>query len=130
VAVETHLDADPVVEGDFGQLRQAFVNIALNAADAMPGGGRLTVRLRPVASGAEVELADTGTGIAAEHLPHIFEPFFSTKEKGTGLGLSVVYGIVQRHGGTIDVDSTLGAGTRMRVRLPGVGTEAVAASSG
>jgi two-component system NtrC family sensor kinase len=130
VAVEAHLDADPVVEGDFGQLRQAFVNIALNAADAMPGGGRLTVRLRPVASGAEVELADTGTGIAAEHLPHIFEPFFSTKEKGTGLGLSVVYGIVQRHGGTIDVDSTLGAGTRMRVRLPGVGTEAVAASSG
>src|SRR5262249_61091030 len=92
VALETHLDGDPVVEGDFGQLRQAFVNVALNAADAMPGGGRLTVRMRAVPSGAEVDLSDTGSGIAAEHLPHIFEPFFSTKDKGTGLGLSVVYG--------------------------------------
>ena len=110
----------PAVQADFGQLRQAFVNVALNACDAMPGGGRLTVVLRADGGSVEVEFQDTGIGIAAPDLPHIFEPFFTTKEKGTGLGLAVVYGIVERHGGTIEVESEVGAGTRIRMRLPGV----------
>jgi two-component system NtrC family sensor kinase len=118
VTVETHLDGMPAVEGDFGQLRQAFVNVALNAADAMPGGGRLDVALRAVDGAVEVAFQDTGIGIPAADLPHIFEPFFSTKAKGTGLGLAVVYGIVQRHAGTIQVESQVGSGTRIRVRLP------------
>ncbi len=112
----------PLVEGDAGQLRQAFVNIALNACDAMPTGGTLTVRLaaRADPAGGEqvvVEFVDTGTGIAPEHLPKVFDPFFTTKQKGTGLGLSVVYGIVERHGGRLEIESVPGRGTTVRIRL-------------
>lgn len=112
----------PPVEGDPGQLRQAFVNIALNACDAMPAGGTLTVRLRALPAdggGAEVvvEFTDTGTGIAPEHLSKVFDPFFTTKQKGTGLGLSVVYGIVDRHGGKLEIDSEPGRGATVRIRL-------------
>jgi two-component system NtrC family sensor kinase len=66
----------------------------------------------------EVSVRDTGPGIAPEHLSHILDPFFTTKEKGTGLGLSVVYGIIDRHGGTIDIESQVGQGTTVHVRLP------------
>ncbi len=121
VIVRDYRDVPPV-EGDPGQLRQAFVNIALNACDAMPAGGTLTVRLRALPAdggGADVavEFADTGTGIAPEHLSKVFDPFFTTKQKGTGLGLSVVYGIVDRHGGKLEIDSEPGRGTTVRIRL-------------
>jgi len=120
VAVEKRLAAVPPVQGDFGQLRQAFVNVILNACDAMGAGGRLTVTARTVGESGPVELTfeDTGMGIPSEHLARIFDPFFSTKEKGTGLGLSVVYGIVERHGGRMDVRSEVGKGTSLRIRLP------------
>jgi two-component system NtrC family sensor kinase len=110
------------VRADFGQLRQAIVNVILNGCEAMQKGGRLTVATGRSADGQAVEVAigDTGPGIAPEHLPHIFDPFFSTKEKGTGLGLSVVYGIIQRHGGTVLVKSEVGKGTTFTIRLPAV----------
>ena len=112
----------PPVEVDFGQIRQAFVNIAMNAIEAMPGGGRLVVSTRavPEKDVAEVAFADTGRGIPPETMKHIFDPFFTTKEKGTGLGLSVVYGIVERHRGQLSVESEPGKGTRFVVRLPAV----------
>ncbi len=130
----------PAVRADFGQLRQAFVNILMNACEAMPGGGTLRVLTREVAlpetakSGtlsatgkpeaptrfAEVVIADTGQGIPQEHLSKIFDPFFTTKEHGTGLGLSVVYGIVEKHGGKIAVESQVGRGTTVTLRFPAV----------
>ncbi len=128
----------PTVQADFGQLRQAFVNILLNACEAMPKGGTLHVVTREVSlptagrdgplsptgkSGpptrfAEVAISDTGQGIPPEHFSKIFDPFFTTKEKGTGLGLSVVYGIVEKHGGKILVDSRVGQGTTVTLRFP------------
>jgi len=120
IEVERDLVAVPEVVADFGQLRQAFLNIAFNACEAMGESGRLRVATRPADSGdaVEVVIADTGPGIPAERLEKIFDPFFTTKEKGTGLGLSVVYGIVSRHGGTIAVDSEVGRGTAFTIRLP------------
>jgi two-component system, NtrC family, sensor kinase len=119
VKIERRFAPVPAVRGDEGQLRQAFVNIALNACDAMTGGGVLTVEIRSDGNGENVvvEFTDTGPGIPSEHLAKIFEPFFTTKQKGTGLGLSVVYGIVERHGGKLDVDSQTGRGTTVRIRL-------------
>jgi two-component system NtrC family sensor kinase len=108
----------PPVLADFGQLRQAFLNVAMNACEAMGRGGRLRVETRAVAGGVEVAFADSGPGIPPERLRKIFDPFFTTKEKGTGLGLSVVYGIVERHGGTVGVESRLGEGTTFTLRLP------------
>jgi two-component system NtrC family sensor kinase len=128
----------PTVRADFGQLRQAFVNVLMNACEAMPGGGRLRVVTRevelpgdgtgqtlsptgktgPPVRSVEVAISDTGQGIAPDHLSKIFDPFFTTKEKGTGLGLSVVYGIVEKHGGRISVDSRVGHGTRVTLRFP------------
>jgi len=120
IALEKRLGALPPVRADFGQLRQAFVNIALNACEAMGKGGTLTVasRFLPEEGMAETEFADTGVGIPQEHLAKVFDPFFTTKEKGTGLGLSVVYGIVDRHGGRIEVKSQVGKGASVVVRLP------------
>jgi len=110
----------PPVEADFGQLRQAFVNVAMNAIEAMPGGGRLIVTTRTVPEDGAVEVvfADTGRGIPPEIVQRIFDPFFTTKEKGTGLGLSVVYGIVERHKGRVAVESEPGKGTRFVISLP------------
>ena len=108
------------VDGDFGQLRQAFVNVIMNACEAMSRGGALAIDVAPAEGGRWVEVAftDTGPGIAPEHLSKIFDPFFTTKEKGTGLGLSVVYGIIERHGGKIEIQSQVGKGTRVAIRLP------------
>ena len=119
IELERDLEPVPEVVADFGQLRQAFVNIAFNACEAMGNSGRLRVVTRPADGGAvEVVIEDTGPGIPPERLSKIFDPFFTTKEKGTGLGLSVVYGIVERHGGTIAVDSEVGRGTAFTIRLP------------
>ncbi len=119
----TRLAPVPPVHADFGELRQAFVNLAMNAMEAMVQGGRLTVTLRASGDGQVVEvlIADSGPGIPEELRTKIFDPFFTTKEKGTGLGLSVVYGIVQRHGGQLLLESEVGRGTTFTLRLPSVG---------
>jgi signal transduction histidine kinase len=111
------------VRGDRERLQQVFLNLFLNAADAMPDGGVLEVTLAPHGDGKRevaVEVADTGCGIAPNDLEHVFDPFFTTKTagEGNGLGLSVVRSIVTEHGGTIDVESRAGQGTRFRVVLP------------
>ncbi|MGD8453604.1 MAG: ATP-binding protein [Phycisphaerae bacterium] len=112
------------------QLQQVILNLAINARDAMPGGGRLSFSVfgeeRPGEGGAEptplvgLRVADTGTGIAPELLPRLFDPFFTTKPRGqgTGLGLSIVHGIVEDHGGTVDIASEPGRGATFTVRLP------------
>ncbi len=132
------LDGDDRVVCDADQLQQALVALLVNATEAMPGGGTLTVRADGDADRVRIRVADTGIGIAPELIPRIFEPFFSTKEGGTGvgLGLAVVYGIVQRHGGTIEVDSEVGRGTtftvvlRRRQQAEGAASGGVAAAAG
>ena len=120
VVLEKRLAPVPLVDGDFGQLRQAFVNVMMNACEAMARGGRLTIETAVVDDGRWVEIAfqDSGPGIPPDHLSKIFDPFFTTKEKGTGLGLSVVYGIIERHGGKIELTTEVGKGTRVMLRLP------------
>jgi two-component system NtrC family sensor kinase len=120
VTIERQVAALPRLQADYGQLRQAFVNIILNACEAMPQGGTVRITGSAVDRGAfvEVAIADSGAGIPPDKLAKIFDPFFTTKEKGTGLGLSVVYGIVERHGGTITATSDVGKGTTFIIRLP------------
>jgi two-component system NtrC family sensor kinase len=116
------LAADSRIVADAGQLEQAVVALLVNAVEAMSGSdrrnGELTVRLCGSDGEVRIEIGDTGPGIPPDAMSHIFEPFFSTKANGVGLGLAVVYGIVQRHGGQIEVESKAGEGTRFRVRLP------------
>lgn len=118
------LAGDSVIVADAGQIEQALVALLVNAVEAMGTNSEcraeITVRLSGSANNVEIVVADTGVGIDPDVLPHIFEPFFSTKgsESGVGLGLAVVYGIVRRHGGTIHVNSTPGRGTAFRLRLP------------
>ena len=108
------------VEADRGQIQQVITNLAINARDAMPDGGALTIRVGRADGEAILEVADTGHGMDEEVRAHLFEPFFTTKEKhkGSGLGLSVVHGIVEQHGGRIEVDSAPGRGARFRVIFP------------
>jgi signal transduction histidine kinase len=110
----------PTVEVDVSRIKQVFLNIINNAVYVMPNGGTLTVRTKADHRGVRVELEDTGPGIAPEHRDRIFDPFFTTKPEvsGTGLGLSVSLGIVQSHGGTIEVLSEVGKGTTFTVVLP------------
>ena len=138
VKVVRDLAPVPPIRADFGQLRQAVVTVLINACDAMAKGGELHLIVRQVgadASGenepsgpgryAEISIVDQGEGIPAEHLSRIFDPFFSTKKKGTGLGLSVAYGILEKHGGKILVDSRVGEGTTVTLRLPAAGARDV-----
>jgi two-component system NtrC family sensor kinase len=125
IEVENLLGNDlPSITADPDRLEQVFVNLLNNAADAMPEGGKVRVEIARMRAGRGswlvVSIADTGSGIAEEHLKSIFDPFFTTKPtgKGTGLGLSVSYGIVRDHGGNIDVESRVGQGTIFRLRLP------------
>jgi PAS domain S-box-containing protein len=123
--IQTNTDLDfkiPLIHGDFNQLQQAVINLLFNAIDAMPDGGTLVLAsaFDPKTNAVEIRVADTGCGIPKENLPHIFEPFFTTKTegKGLGLGLSTVFGIVDRHKGTIAVRSEVGQGTTFTIRLP------------
>jgi PAS domain S-box-containing protein len=134
IAVVTNLSTESVnVSGDDGQIQQAILNLFLNARDAMPDGGTLTVTTGVTVADAHtssrfssikpgpfvvIRITDTGYGIEEEVQNRIFEPFFTTKESGTGLGLSVVYGVVQNHGGFIDLESEVGHGTTFSVYLP------------
>jgi two-component system, NtrC family, sensor kinase len=114
----------PVVRGIEYKLQQVFLNLFLNARDAMPKGGWLTIATRAGGPGCEetatIEVGDTGSGIPSDYLSRIYDPFFTTKEigKGTGLGLSITYGIIQEHGGNIACDSSAGQGTRFTLTLP------------
>jgi two-component system NtrC family sensor kinase len=112
----------PAVRGSANKLQQVFLNLFLNARDAMPGGGMLEVRTTAHNGSVEVEVVDTGAGIPREHIHRIFDPFFTTKAsgRGTGLGLSVSYGIIKEHAGKIDVRSTPGKGTSFHVEFPAV----------
>jgi two-component system sensor histidine kinase PilS (NtrC family) len=100
------------------QLRQAIWNLCLNAMEAMPDGGELRVTAVATPEALHVDIADTGDGIPRAELHHVFEPFYSTKSGGTGLGLSLVHRIVQDHGGTVEVESTPGAGSTFSLRIP------------
>jgi two-component system NtrC family sensor kinase len=119
VSLDLGLGLRPV-HGNAGKLQQVFLNLFLNARDAMGAGGTLDVRSWPENGGVRIEVADTGQGIAPEHLHRIYDPFFTTKaaRKGTGLGLSVTYGIIQEHGGSIEVSNRPGGGAIFRLELP------------
>jgi len=119
VKIVVECDKVPAILGSATELREVFTNLILNAADAMPQGGTLT--LRSFRSGSEIhaEVEDTGVGMTEEIRRHLFDPFFTTKgNSGTGLGMSVAYGIVSRHGGTIQVNTSLGKGTRFTLTFP------------
>ena len=122
VAVDLGLaDNLPVIRGNSSKLQQVFLNLFLNARDAMSAGGSLRVRSWAEGAVVHVEVRDSGQGIPPEHVARIYDPFFTTKgaKKGTGLGLSITYGIVQEHKGTIEVDSEIGKGTSFRLIFPG-----------
>lgn len=108
------------------QITQVFLNLVLNAIDAMPDGGVLDVSVARTAMppGLSVTFADRGVGIAAEALPHVFEPFYTTKPEGMGLGLYISQDIVRGHGGHIQVESQVGYGTRFAIWLPAQGSPA------
>jgi PAS domain S-box-containing protein len=125
IDVDLHLAEElPSINGNPGKLQQVFLNLLLNAKDAMPDGGRL--RVATLSNGhVEAMVADSGSGIAPEHLKRIYDPFFTTKttpkpgdRRGTGLGLSVSYGIIQEHAGKIHVESAIGTGTTFHLEFP------------
>jgi two-component system NtrC family sensor kinase len=121
--IQVSLSAAPhlvPVHGSRDKLKQVFLNLILNARDAMPGGGTLSLRVDQQSSGVRISVSDTGIGIPPEHLPRIFDAFFTTKKEvsGVGLGLSVTYGIVQQHNGTLRVESAVGRGTTFTIELP------------
>ena len=115
----------PEITADPGQLNQLLVNLVVNALQSMPGTGKITVQTRFSDHNVYLIVKDTGTGMSKEVLDKIFVPFFTTKDvgHGTGLGLPVVYGIVTAHGGTIDVKSEPGCGTRFEIQLPAIESE-------
>jgi signal transduction histidine kinase len=108
----------PNINGDAGMLRQAFLNLAINACQAMPSGGSLRLVCAAARKQVEIRFEDTGVGIPPENLQKIFDLYFTTKDHGTGIGLSMVYRIVQLHDGEIEVRSTPGRGTTFRILLP------------
>ncbi len=141
--LEVEVEGECTVLADATSLQQALTNLAVNARDAMPNGGKLTLSMQsvrvnenepPSVTGLkagqwfEISVADSGEGIAPENLPHIFDPFFTTKDvgKGTGLGLAQVYGIVQQHQGVVTAQSEVGIGTRFTLYLPALAGELLA----
>lgn len=123
IGIERKLDPDlPDIYVDINQIKSVINNLAVNAADAMPNGGSLTITTSttPDRKYVHLRITDTGVGISEENLLKVFDPFFTTKEigKGTGLGLSVTYGIIKRHNGLINIKSQVGVGTRIDVHLP------------
>jgi two-component system NtrC family sensor kinase len=126
IRVSRQLDPTlPIITADKNQVLQVFINLLVNAADAIGGeGGEISLSARPLVSDGEVgqvevKVADNGCGIPRDAVSRVFEPFYSTKEhEGTGLGLSVVWGIIDRHGGKIDIDSEVDRGTTVTLRFP------------
>ena len=131
VKVRRELCSSPaLVAGVEHKLQQVFLNLFLNARDAMPKGGWLSVKTDVEDGHVMAEIGDTGSGIPSEHLSRIYDPFFTTTAigRGTGLGLSITYGIVREHEGTLTCQSAVGQGTRFTVTLPK--SEAATRSSG
>lgn len=125
IIVRTELEPDlPLITAHMDQLRQVFLNLVLNACDAMTDGGCLSLRTQALPPTSDqlgaivIRVADTGMGIPAEHIPHIFEPFYTTKPQGTGLGLAISAHIVTQHAGQITVESTVNLGTTFTITLP------------
>jgi len=121
VTIENRLSEKiPIVAVDKGQIQQCVINLVLNAVEATPPGGRVTVETRSAVDGQAIEISvsDTGQGISKEDLGRIFDPFFTTKETGNGLGLALTHGIVEQHGGTVDIESEMDKGTTFAIRLP------------
>jgi signal transduction histidine kinase len=120
VAIRTEVQDTPLLKIDPDQIQQVFLNLILNARDAMPDGGDLDISIKQSDGLVEVRFADTGHGIDAEVRDTVFDPFFSTKgpTKGTGLGLSICYSIIKDHGGTIEIDSEKDKGTRFIIKMP------------
>jgi signal transduction histidine kinase len=118
--IRRYADTLPLAPGNAPKLQQVFMNLIMNARDAMSQGGQLEISTEANDDFVIICFRDTGMGIAPEHLPKIYDPFFTTKQigKGTGLGLAVSYGIVQDHGGQIKVESKAGAGTVFQITLP------------
>ena len=121
--IEVKRELEPSLPSTFADpdlLKQVFLNIILNGAQAMEGEGVLTLKSQALNDGKElqIQIIDTGKGIAKEHLSRLFDPFFTTKEKGTGLGLAIVYGIISKHKGSVHVDSQLDKGTTFSITLP------------
>ena len=125
IHVLTDVRDAPPARGREAELREALTNLVLNAVDAMPGGGTITLRAYRRRTDVVVEVADTGTGMPEEVRRRCLEPFFTTKgTQGTGLGLAIVHGMVRRHGGHVEVDSVVGQGTTVRLRLPAASGDA------
>ncbi len=119
IDAQTSLQSVPVIAGRESDLREMLTNVVFNAVDAMPRGGILSIRTHSVGSAVAIDVEDTGTGMTEDVRRRCLEPFFTTKGKnGSGLGLAMVYGVVQRHGGTIEIDSELDRGTTLHFRIP------------
>jgi two-component system NtrC family sensor kinase len=121
IRIESRLDRSlPLLDLDPAQVQQVLWNLVLNACEAMPAGGTVTIESRRSADGlaAEVVVLDTGVGIPPENLGRVFDPFFTTKKAGTGLGLAVSYGLVEQHGGSIEVQSEAGRGSTFTIKWP------------
>lgn len=116
--------AVPKVLADREQIKQALLNLIVNAMDAMKNGGRLTIRSKPSKLGVELAIEDTGCGIPPDKIKHIFDPFYSDKDKGTGLGLAITHSIIENNNGKITVTSVVGKGTKFIVSLPKAGEAA------
>jgi signal transduction histidine kinase len=119
IEMELDLEKIPPISGNPAELREALTNLIFNAVDAMPSGGTVTLRSHPEDHAVLFEISDTGTGMSEDVRTRCLEPFFSTKgDKGTGLGLSMVFGIIKRHNGTLDIESAVDRGSTFRIRLP------------
>ena len=113
------LEKLPPVSGNPAELREALTNLIFNAVDAMPAGGTVTLRSRAEDNAVLFQISDTGTGMSEDVRTRCLEPFFSTKgDKGTGLGLSMVFGIIKRHNGALDIESAVDRGSTFRIRFP------------
>lgn len=120
IVIEKNYEKDDCqIKIDSSQIKQVFLNILLNAIEAMPKGGKITVKIITNPNDyLEIDIVDTGSGISKENLKHIFDPFFTTKDTGSGLGLSIVHQIIQNHRGKIDAESEIGKGTKVKIQLP------------
>ena len=110
--------APEMVHGDESRLQQAFMNLLLNAVEAMGHGGELTVATEAAPGKVKISIRDTGAGISTENFAHLFETFFTTKKHGTGLGLSITRRVVEEHNGEIEVESEVGRGSTFIITLP------------
>src|SRR5262249_38118535 len=119
ITVRTKLESDlPTISADPELLHRALSNLVLNAIDALPQGGGITIGTRAAADHVELSVSDTGSGLTEEECARLFTPYYTTKQHGTGLGLAIVQSVVSDHGGRISVDSEQGKGATFRIELP------------